>query len=646
MPVPCVIYGAKSSKDRRGSIPDQLRECRAQIDADPERVVAGEYVDERFSAFSGNRGPGLVDAMQHAEELVVEHGRAELWVQHSDRLARGDGVRARHAVEIGLWALKRGVTIRCLQDPDTFRDLLYAVVTGQRNHEDSRRRGLAMAAGRRRAAERGDFIGYLPDGYKLAAEIDERGRVRKRMVIDPARRPVIETIFRLALRGRTTGQIAVSLNKRGWMTKPGRRDGRVEKWTSSSVLHVLRNPRYAGLVPFEGRIVARGACPAYITERQHERLGRMLDVRAPAKGTKPKRLETYLLAGLMRCGRCGRLVHCQTTSRRVDGTASRRYVCSSHEKDRHAERCGAPMVAAEQLEAMLIAGLRTLLTPDEQDAQSLEGPVPVLDLAWEREQLRVAAERDERSFQLALEGLLARQRAMELSVQESPGERLHRQLEAVGRFEAWAAEELAGRTEGSRAAAVELNGLLRRWFTEICLDVTPTEVRVRVLRRFPLDAPQAARQASVAFGRLEWTRVACLVGRRRFRCAAWDDVEILGAMQAWAQLHGRAPTSKDWVNGRGVWPTNKTVYRHFPSWRAALRRAGLKAGRPVEPSRNWAWGDEEILEAIRAWAHERGRPPRWDEWARAAPGRPCTWTVEKHFGGWTAGLAAAPTAGP
>jgi DNA invertase Pin-like site-specific DNA recombinase len=640
MPVPCVVYAAKSSEDRRGSIPDQLEECREQIERDADRVVADEYVDERRSAFTGNRGPGLVDAMQHAEELVLEHGQAELWVQHSDRLARGDGIRARHTVEIGLWALKRGVTVRCVQDPDTFRDLLYAVVTGQRNHEDSRRRGLAMAAGRRRAAERGEFIGYLPDGYKLAAEIDVRGHVTKRMVIDPDRRPVIEMIFRFALRGRTSGQIAVSLNRRGWVTKPHRKDAVAAKWTSSSVLHVLKNPRYAGLAPFAGRIVARDSCPGYITERQHQRIVGMLDARKPAKGTKPLRLETYLLAGLMVCGRCGRRIHCQTTTRRVDGAASRRYVCASHEKDRHADRCGAPMIAADQLEAMLVASLRTLLTPNPQAARDGE-PEPGVDLAWERQRLRDAADQDEQSFQRALEGVLARRREMELSIEQGPSQRLQRQLKEVGRFEAWAAEELAGRSEHSRAEASELSGLLRRWFTEITVDVAPLEVTICVVRRFPLDASKSEREAAVRFDRLDWTRVACLVGRRRFRCAAWDDVEILGAMQAWAQLHDRAPTSKDWVNGHGVWPTNKTVYRHFPSWRTALRRAGLTTPRPSGPPRNWAWSDEEILDAVRAWIRQHGRAPRWDEWARAEPGRPCTWTVEQHFGGWKAGVAAA-----
>ncbi len=75
--------------------------------------------------------------MRHAQELARD-GAVELWAQHSDRLARGDGRSARHAVEIALWALKNDVMLRTVQDPETFRDLLYAVVTGQRNHEDSR----------------------------------------------------------------------------------------------------------------------------------------------------------------------------------------------------------------------------------------------------------------------------------------------------------------------------------------------------------------------------------------------------------------------------------------------------------------------------------------------------------------------------
>jgi DNA invertase Pin-like site-specific DNA recombinase len=118
-PVPCVIYAAKSTEDRHGSIPDQLRECRAAIDRESGRIILAEYTDEAFSAFKRSRGPGLVEALRHTEELAQVHGRAELWAEHSNRLARGDGRSARHAVEIALWALKRDVGVHTVQDPDS-----------------------------------------------------------------------------------------------------------------------------------------------------------------------------------------------------------------------------------------------------------------------------------------------------------------------------------------------------------------------------------------------------------------------------------------------------------------------------------------------------------------------------------------------
>ena len=83
-----ILYAAKSTEDRRGSIPTQLADCRAAAEAEGRGVVS-QYSDESAAAHTGNRGPGLERAMAHAERAG-----AELRVQHSDRLARGDGKRA------------------------------------------------------------------------------------------------------------------------------------------------------------------------------------------------------------------------------------------------------------------------------------------------------------------------------------------------------------------------------------------------------------------------------------------------------------------------------------------------------------------------------------------------------------------------
>jgi DNA invertase Pin-like site-specific DNA recombinase len=322
--IPCVVYGAKSSEDLRGSIPDQLVDCRAAVEREGGRTIVAEYTDEAFSAFKRSRGPALVDAMQHVEELAKERGTAELWAQHSDRLARGDGRSARHAVEIALWALKHDVKVRTIQDPDTFRDLLYAVVSGERNHEDSRRRGLATAAGLRRSAIRGNHLGLPPDGYRWEVELDPSGSVKKRLVIDPERRPVIEMIFRLALRGRGTAAIARALNRAGWRTKPKYRGKEPQGWTTTWVSMVLDNPRYAWLTVVKGEVVGQGCWPAYIAPRQHERLtARRRLARGPRKnGARPRRTCSTALRGV-------ESVDAPCTLRRSTGTLTARPIAAA-----------------------------------------------------------------------------------------------------------------------------------------------------------------------------------------------------------------------------------------------------------------------------------------------------------------------------
>src|SRR4051794_39162808 len=99
-PMPCIVYAAKSSEDAKGSIATQVADCVAAVERRGGRLVAPPQVDENRSAFRSNRGPGLAQAKELAIAAVRRHGEAELWVQHSDRLARGDGLVADHLAEV------------------------------------------------------------------------------------------------------------------------------------------------------------------------------------------------------------------------------------------------------------------------------------------------------------------------------------------------------------------------------------------------------------------------------------------------------------------------------------------------------------------------------------------------------------------
>ena len=62
LPTAAVLYAAKSTEDKRGSIPTQLDDGRKLAEAEGLEVVA-EYSDEAASAYSGDRGPELALVM-------------------------------------------------------------------------------------------------------------------------------------------------------------------------------------------------------------------------------------------------------------------------------------------------------------------------------------------------------------------------------------------------------------------------------------------------------------------------------------------------------------------------------------------------------------------------------------------------------
>ena len=295
--------------------------------------------------------------------------------------------------------------MRTLQDPDTFRDLLYAVVTGQRNNEDSRRKGRASTAGRGRAAARGEYIGYRPDGYRLAVDIDPNGQIRKQLVFDAERQPLIELIFALALRGKRSGAIARAVTDAGWQTKPAQRGCLPRPFTVEKINQILRNRRYAGLAIWNGEVVARGHWPAYITERQHERIKRQLATRRGSK--EPRQLETYLLARLGSCGRCGKPLYVLTGSRRRDGTFSRRYACAGHVKERGRTQCAAAPIDAHTAEAMVVSSIGALLIGTPEHEMAPESDLPIRREAAQQRLREAILSGDEKRLARTLEELFA-----------------------------------------------------------------------------------------------------------------------------------------------------------------------------------------------------------------------------------------------
>ena len=364
--VRCVIYAAKSTEDIRGSLDTQVADCLAAAQAE-NREVVGKYQDEAMSAYHGDRGPGLRAAVEHAERLAAEDGAAELWCQHPDRIARGDGVEASHLIEYVMRARKAHVRMRAVQQDETFRDPIRAVLGGERNHEDSSRKAAATAAGLRRAAERGDWVGgILTDGYRVIRDIDDRGRVTRRVEFDPERAEIWRFIWQSAVTGWSVDSIVLELDRRHVMTNPRRKGRQPRRFDSNRLRMALGNPFYAGLSVYKGQIVGEGHWPAYVTPEAFEqaRLDRLR--RAGARGPgRPRREEhRYLLSGIARCGKCGLAMAgvsgYGSKNQRADGTFPRRYVCSGHGREYprgHSLHCEAKPIDADLVDQSFAANL-------------------------------------------------------------------------------------------------------------------------------------------------------------------------------------------------------------------------------------------------------------------------------------------------
>lgn len=396
-PTPAVIYAAKSTDDLRGSIPAQIDDCRAAITHAGGRVVVAEEQDEGVSGYKQSRGVGLDRAKEAAQRHAHQHGAAELWVQHSDRLARGDGKTADHLAEIYFSMRKVGVRLRSVQDDSNLEDAIRAVLIGERNHEDSKRKSAATKAGKARQHARGraQKDSY---GHQLIRTIAADGSVATETRIDETRAKFVRQAFELADSGRTDLEIARALNDAGAPTKRAGRRGAL--WTRDAVRDTLANPAYVGAIrrrQDDGSWDVKEGCLPPIVDRdlwnrvQAIRAGSTAGQQAQRRGGRPTN-GTFVLRGLAHCGLCGAPMHLRT------GLRVPTYNCSAKQK---AQACDARPVPARRAENGILTRLRHL--------------VPDLD-AWVAEKSR-RADDDRAAFEATLNQEQQRLRAAQATTE-------------------------------------------------------------------------------------------------------------------------------------------------------------------------------------------------------------------------------------
>ncbi len=312
-------------------------------------------------------------------------------------------------------------------DPADYSDRMLLGLKGQMSEAELHLLRGRLTAGIRHKAAKGELRLVLPAGL----ERDPDGSVV--LSPDESQRKVIGEVFRRFEELGSARQVTVSLIDDG-LSLPRRRSGGRIEWCPASyqpVHGILTNPAYAGafaygrsrverggpasghkrqlrrLEPEEWRVLIKEHHESYISFEQYQ--ANITRLRAngpvPAGGaSKAAREGSALLQGLVRCGRCGRMM--QSTYRVSKRSAdSARYRCQPKAgMVNGGVRCQS-MMHARLVDAAVLGEVLRVLEPAalEASAQAIEaaqaddaGRLSVFVTAVER--ARFEAERARRQF--------------------------------------------------------------------------------------------------------------------------------------------------------------------------------------------------------------------------------------------------------
>lgn len=313
----------------------QLEDCRAIVDRNGW-VVADEYVDNDVSAFRGAVRPEY-------ERMLVDIGAGRVdavVVYHQDRLTRRPIEFEQFNQVCEAAGMTRLVSVTGDIRIGNDNGLLIARITAAVAANESARKSERIKRKQQQNAQLGLPGGgsQRPFGYE-----PDKVTVRESEAV------VIRELVERYLAGESLRSLTQWLNDEGVPTA-----GKSVAWRSGSVRNVLFGARIAGLRQYRGEVVGPAVWPGIITPGMREQV--LARMRARTR-TRTRAARSYLLTGLLRCGRCGGHLF---SSRKAD--RSRRYVCVSGPDH---GGCGRLTVVAGPLEELISqAVLMRLDTPE------------------------------------------------------------------------------------------------------------------------------------------------------------------------------------------------------------------------------------------------------------------------------------------
>ncbi|AMU64654.1 integrase/recombinase [Mycobacteroides abscessus 5S-0422] len=340
------IY-ARISADAEGTglgVTRQLEDCR-KLATDRGWPVGDEYVDNDVSAYSGKPrreyARMLEDLKSGTRDAVIVYNLDRLHrrpVELEDFVILCESVGVRDVATVT-------ADIDLGNDDGLFMARIFAAFAAKESGRKSARIRRKMLQNAEQGLPHGPARPFGYENDKITLRPDEARIVR-------------EMVDRY-LAGASIRSLTI------WLNDTGVAPATSKSWQTTTVRHILASGRIAGLREHHGQVVGRGAWPAIITPAERDRILARIATRSLTKTRAPR---TYLLSGMLRCGRCGNRLFSQARHNNPTNRV-RRYVCL---KGPDHGGCGRLTVVALPVEELLTDAVLTRLD-SPQLAEALAG---------------------------------------------------------------------------------------------------------------------------------------------------------------------------------------------------------------------------------------------------------------------------------
>ena len=341
-----LIYARKSSEaeDRQvASIPDQLEWAEKQV-SHRSLLVDGKPFAESHSA----KAPGRPEFNRMMEEIIKRDDIKGVICWKVNRLTR-------NPVDTGnlQWLLQSGKIEEIVTSDKIYTqvdsDFIMAIegASAQRFIIDLRKDTMR---GMKSKLDKGIAPILAPPGYKN----DMTKRQGERDIIpDEVQFPLVRKLFELYMtKNYSVQQLWFEAEKLGI------KNSRKQIVSKSQLYVMLRNPFYTGThFMYAGKLYTNGSHKPLITKAEYDLIQDIMDGRSRIRHDLHAK---DLLAGIMRCGECGRMITTEVKTKHYKNGTSQVFTYYRCTKKWNDKKCLQPYIRAEVLEEQVLNYMDTI----------------------------------------------------------------------------------------------------------------------------------------------------------------------------------------------------------------------------------------------------------------------------------------------